>query len=126
MVNKEDIAKEKMNDLNAHDINEAVKIIAGSAGVFSTAPDLLLFLEEVLKGKMGKIALGWETGRKYMGEHCEKRIGKTGFTGSVIIVDFEQKKGIVILSNYTYPKRKSDLPKGRNDFFKKISDVVFG
>ena len=28
----EDIAKEKMNDLNANDINEAVKIIAGSAG----------------------------------------------------------------------------------------------
>ena len=27
----EDIAKEKMNDLNAHDINEAAKIIAGSA-----------------------------------------------------------------------------------------------
>jgi len=27
----EDIAKEKMNDLNAHDINEATKIIAGSA-----------------------------------------------------------------------------------------------
>ena len=27
----ESIAKEKMNDLNAHDINEAVKIIAGSA-----------------------------------------------------------------------------------------------
>jgi len=27
----EDIAKEKMNDLNAHDINEPVKIIAGSA-----------------------------------------------------------------------------------------------
>ena len=27
----EDIAREKINDLNAHDINEAVKIIAGSA-----------------------------------------------------------------------------------------------
>ena len=27
----EDIAKEKMSDLNAHDISEAVKIIAGSA-----------------------------------------------------------------------------------------------
>jgi large subunit ribosomal protein L11 len=27
----EDIAKEKMNDLNANDLNEAVKIIAGSA-----------------------------------------------------------------------------------------------
>ena len=27
----EDIAKEKMNDLNAYDINEAIKIIAGSA-----------------------------------------------------------------------------------------------
>ena len=27
----ESIAKEKMNDLNAHDINESVKIIAGSA-----------------------------------------------------------------------------------------------
>jgi large subunit ribosomal protein L11 len=27
----ENIAKEKMNDLNAHDIEEAIKIIAGSA-----------------------------------------------------------------------------------------------
>ena len=27
----EDIAKEKMSDLNAHDISEAIKIIAGSA-----------------------------------------------------------------------------------------------
>ena len=27
----EDIAKEKMNDLNAHDVEEAIKIIAGSA-----------------------------------------------------------------------------------------------
>ena len=27
----ESIAKEKMNDLNAHDIEEAIKIIAGSA-----------------------------------------------------------------------------------------------
>ena len=27
----EDIANQKMNDLNAHDLNEAVKIIAGSA-----------------------------------------------------------------------------------------------
>ena len=27
----EEIAKEKMNDLNAHDVGEAVKIIAGSA-----------------------------------------------------------------------------------------------
>ena len=31
MKQVEDIAKEKMKDLNAHDINEAVKIIAGSA-----------------------------------------------------------------------------------------------
>jgi large subunit ribosomal protein L11 len=27
----EDIANQKMNDLNAHDLEEAVKIIAGSA-----------------------------------------------------------------------------------------------
>ena len=27
----EDIAKEKMNDLNAHDVEQAIKIIAGSA-----------------------------------------------------------------------------------------------
>lgn len=101
------------------------KITPGSAGVFSTVPDLLKFMEAVLKGDMGKIALGWEMGREWMGSGGEKRIGKTGFTGSVIMADLEEHKALAILSDYTYPQRKPDLPKGRNEFFREVADVVF-
>lgn len=97
---------------------------AGSAGVFSTAPDLLKFLEAILKKDLPS-NIGWETSKSYMGDHPETRIGKTGFTGSVIMIDKTLQKGLVILTNYTYPKRKPDLPKGRNDFFKEVANIIF-
>ncbi|MDP4008453.1 MAG: serine hydrolase domain-containing protein [Candidatus Peregrinibacteria bacterium] len=100
------------------------KIVAGAAGVFSTAPDLLKFLEAILKKALPS-SLGWETSKPYMGDHHENRIGKTGFTGSVIMIDKALQKGLVILTNYTYPKRKPDLPKGRNDFFKEVANIIF-
>ena len=105
--------------------------IAGSAGLFSTAPDLLLFLEMLLnKGQLkglgyfspeiiklmhtnqlaaiGESAgLGWELHRpRYMGQYCtEETFGKTGFTGCVVICDIGKGVGLVMLSNTTYPKR---------------------
>ena len=103
----------------------------GSAGVFSTATDLCLMVQMLLgdgalHGKrimpMGVLplltqnaltsvpgantALGWELcNRKFMGSLCSpKTFGKTGFTGSCIIVDAERNAGLVLLSNFTWPK----------------------
>lgn len=126
------------------------KIIVGSAGVFSTVPDLLNFLEMLLNNGLfanqkyfspkmieqiqtnqladiGQYAgLGWELNQpRYMGKHCGvKTFGKTGFTGCVCICDIKRGVGFVILSNYTYPTRKPDavlINKFRSD----IADIVF-
>jgi CubicO group peptidase (beta-lactamase class C family) len=125
------------------------KMVAGSAGLFSTAPDIMLFLEMILnQGVMhdriyfspnilmqmqtnqifhlGLFAgLGWELFQKrYMGKYCtEKTIGKTGFTGCVCVADVQQQKAFVLLSNYTYPQRKKDsslLDSVRSD----IADII--
>ena len=41
-----------------------------------------------------------------MGAHVGPKVfGKTGFTGTSIMVDVDNKRALVILSNRTYPKR---------------------
>lgn len=126
------------------------KMIVGSAGIFSTVPDILNFLEMLLNngslyGKkyfspeiikqiqtnqltdIGQRAgLGWELNQpRYMGKYCsEKTFGKTGFTGCVCVCDIERGVGFVILSNYTYPIRKPDallINKFRSD----IANIIF-
>ena len=120
---------------NIHDESAFVlrqKIIPGSAGLFSTVPDLLIFLHMLLNNGIynGKrflseriiqqmttnqlrgggeyTGLGWELYQpRFMGKYCSKHtFGKTGFTGCVVIGDIMKGKGIVMLSNYHYPKRK--------------------
>lgn len=126
------------------------KMAVGSAGVFSTAPDLLNFLEmllnngsfagqkyfssEIIKqiqtnqlADIGQYAgLGWELNQsRYMGKHCSKKtFGKTGFTGCVCVCDIEKGAGFVILSNYTYPTRKQNAAL-INKFRSDIADIVF-
>ncbi len=79
----------------------------GHAGLFSTAPDLLKFLAALVQGtfppvlEAAKQGLGWQRF-----EHGT--FGKTGFTGTYVAVDPEQKIGLVVLSNRTYPKRPGD------------------
>jgi CubicO group peptidase (beta-lactamase class C family) len=123
---------------------------AGSAGLFSTAEDLLIFLKMLLNNGIynnkryftkelldliaeNQIAeieectgLGWELNqRRYMGNTCSKKtIGKTGFTGCVIICDLEKKKGLVLLSNYTWPQRKRNAS-AINAVRKSIAEIVF-
>lgn len=105
----------------------------GSAGLFSTAPDLLnvlemlirrgkrdkevifsektinLMIKEIDLGK-NKLVLGWEMNSKYMGERRSSlMLGKTGFTGCFIAWDVKEEIGIVMLSNYHYPKRKKSF-----------------
>ena len=138
----------EVHDESVHVLRK--KMVVGSAGVFSTVPDLLNFLEMLLNnGSSGgrkyfspeimkqiqtnqladisqHAGLGWELNQpRYMGKHCsDKTFGKTGFTGCVCVCDIEREVGFVILSNYTYPTRKPDavlINKFRSD----IADIVF-
>lgn len=142
------IIQGEVHDESAYVLNR--KMTVGSAGVFSTVPDLLIFLEMLLNnGSFGGkkyfspeimkqiqtnqlacinqyAGLGWELNQpRYMGKNCsEKTFGKTGFTGCACVCDIEREVGFVILSNYTYPARKSDamlINKFRSD----IADIVF-
>jgi CubicO group peptidase (beta-lactamase class C family) len=125
-------------------------MVAGSAGLFSTVPDLLIFCEMLLNGGVWKgtryfsegmiscmhndqtaglgvrTGLGWELNQqRYMGRYCgAQTIGKTGFTGGVCVLDIPAKAALVLLSNYTFPVRKADtrlIDAVRGD----IADIVF-
>lgn len=108
--------------------------IAGHAGLFSTAGDILNFLEMLLcEGeKDGKryfskeiitqmhtnqipelqesTGLGWELYQpRYMGEHATPHtFGKTGFTGTLCVADIEKGVAYVVLSNRIFPQRPKD------------------
>jgi CubicO group peptidase (beta-lactamase class C family) len=126
------------------------KMVAGSAGLFSTAPDLMRFFQMLLNnGKwqgrryfsdnsirqmqtnqipgLGLYAgLGWELNQKrYMGSFCTSQtIGKTGFTGCVCICDIPRQTAMVLLTNYTFPARKPTMQAidiVRSD----IADIIF-
>ena len=123
----------------------------GSAGMFSTVPDLLRFLKMLLQdGKFeGKqviasgildlisknafardisacTALGFElNSEKFMGKcHSPKTFGKTGFTGASLVGDAEKKAGIVLLSDFTYPKREK-TPARINETRAGLADIFF-
>ncbi|ERP38930.1 serine hydrolase domain-containing protein [Chitinivibrio alkaliphilus] len=102
----------------------------GSAGLFTTAPDILRFLQVLLHAPqqlfseamcdlivqnygepLGKsIGLGFERNQpRYMGSYVSPgTVGKTGFTGCHFVADRTKGKGLVLLSNSTYPRRKYD------------------
>jgi len=103
-------------------------IVPGAAGLFSTTDDLGRYVSMLLKDDGSffskgfvdlcsqnqivtscgaETALGFEYNQPYMGTHRSPRtIGKTGFTGSVIVADIERKIGLTMLTDYTWPKRK--------------------
>jgi CubicO group peptidase (beta-lactamase class C family) len=125
-------------------------MIAGSAGLFSTVPDLLKFLSMLLDrgthqgtryfsenclslmstnqtGHLGlQTGLGWELGQaRYMGKACSSStIGKTGFTGCVCMCDFAGGTALALLSNSTFPSRKPDT-KALDEVRRDIADIVF-
>jgi CubicO group peptidase (beta-lactamase class C family) len=113
----------------------------GHAGLFSTVPDLLSFLEALLKSGLTKsrfsaviegaeYGLGWARAEPWFaGTHVSKKaFGKTGFTGTSVLVDRETGIALVILSNRTYPTRPPDaasLASAVNIFRRDIADIVF-
>ncbi|TSC86106.1 MAG: beta-lactamase [Parcubacteria group bacterium Gr01-1014_8] len=124
--------------------------VVGHAGLFSCAPDLVIFLEMLLKG--GKLdgrryfsnktirnmatnqiqelgdstGLGWELNQPhFMGKHSSVHtFGKTGFTGCSVVCDIERDVAFVLLTNRTYPKRPADNS-AINVFRSDIADAVF-
>ena len=126
-----------------------MKYVVGSAGLFSTASDLLNFLEMLLNfGSLGgrqyfkeetvkmmsgnqlenigeKAGLGWELNQKrYMGQFSdENTFGKTGFTGCVCVCDISRGVAWVVLSNYTFPKRKNNMEL-INHVRRDIADII--
>ena len=109
--------------------------IVGSAGLFSTAPDLIKFAAMLLNGGMvegmrfflpetvaamhadalaeqgiGRAGLGWELSQpSFMGKQCGNvTFGKTGFTGCSVVIDPPRDAAMVLLSNHTYPQRWKD------------------
>jgi len=121
----------------------------GSAGIFSTAPDILTFLEHILeddfliekltrnafelKGLDGVCntplqrectALGFELDNpKFMGNSPSPVFGKTGFTGTSFICQPQKKFCLVILCNYTYPKRGPNADK-INEFRASVAELL--
>jgi CubicO group peptidase (beta-lactamase class C family) len=125
------------------------EIVAGSAGLFTTVPDLLQFLRMLLIGgsvdgkqyftrdmikqmytnqltDLGEwTGLGWELNQpRYMGKHSRYIFGKTGFTGCVIMCDVKKGFGLALLTNFTYPLRRSD-PTLINELRSDLADIVY-
>jgi CubicO group peptidase (beta-lactamase class C family) len=119
----------------------------GSAGLFSTAPDLLKFVRMLLDGGESFFTpstinsihtnqiphitgqctgLGWELNQDYMGPaRTSSTFGKTGFTGCAVIIDKTKNAGLVMLSNYTWPTRKPDRDL-INGVRGQVADIVLG
>ena len=137
-----------VHDESAYICKKEAKIV-GHAGLFSTAPDILSFLEMLLhrgtfQGQKyfsekiveqigtNQIAelndftgLGWELNQsRFMGDYCTPHtFGKTGFTGTLCVCDVKKGVAYVILSNRIYPKRPDDST-AINIFRKNIGEVI--
>ncbi len=109
----------------------------GHAGLFSTTPDLLNFLEALLQGKYPHVVagaqkgLGWQTSAPwFMGHRVgPSAFGKTGFTGTSVVCDVDRGIALVVLSNRTYPQRPPDatsINSAINALRAEIADIVFG
>jgi CubicO group peptidase (beta-lactamase class C family) len=141
----------EVHDESAWTMRKEKNQCVGSAGLFSSAPDLLTFLEMLLHGgtlngrryfseKMvaqmhtNQLAavgeyqgLGWKMERPWMGaRHSPNAFGMSGFTGTSVLVDPDRGAGVVILSNGIYPMRDRAQKEGLRDKFRaEILDMVF-
>ena len=124
---------------------------AGSAGMFSTVPDLLRFIDMLLgdgvwqgqrlmpagfldlvtRNAIGHLqgqctGLGWElANRRFMGEVAGPRtFGKTGFTGCSLTIDPDRNAGLVLLSNFTWPRREPTVER-IFAFRRRLADLYF-
>ncbi len=147
-VDWRDEVRGKVHDPGAWTLYEAGKV-PGHAGLFSTAVDLLKFAEMLLDGgeydgrryfdektvtamhtnqleAIGATAgLGWsvDNPQAFGTAKSASAFGKTGFTGTMILVDPAKKAGLVVLSNRTYPETPKSYEPMRA-FWRKIADLI--
>jgi CubicO group peptidase (beta-lactamase class C family) len=140
----------EVHDESAWTLRKERNMCVGSAGLFSTAPDMLTFLEMLLNdgahrgrrhfseamiqqmqtNQLSRIgehhSLGWMMERPWMGtRHSPSAFGRTGFTGTCVFCDPINEIGIVILSNGVYPTRERATKEGLRDLFRaEIINIV--
>jgi CubicO group peptidase (beta-lactamase class C family) len=128
----------------------ASNIIAGNAGLFSTAHDLAIFCQMLLEqgtfaGRQyftpetvrqmhtNQIAhlqesagLGWELHQsRFMGDKASTQcFGKTGFTGTFVLIDPLKQSALVLLSNRIHPKRPPDR-EAINAVRRAVANLIF-
>lgn len=130
----------------------AMKKPVGSAGVFSTVPDLLRFMTMMLQDGVSRegvrvlpagvlsmvtqnalphvngqgTALGWElANRKFMGKVAsDPSFGKTGFTGASVVCDPLRNMAVVFLTNFTWPQREATVER-IYEIRRRIHDALF-
>jgi CubicO group peptidase (beta-lactamase class C family) len=127
-------------------------VIAGSAGLFSTAKDLSRFVSmligegcidgvKIFNPETVKLmhtnqrplssgewtGLGWELNQgNFMGKYRSvNTFGKTGFTGCSVVIDPCKNAGIVLLTNHVHPTRGNDRS-AINRVRSAFADEVFG
>ena len=103
--------------------------VAGHAGLFSNAGDLAAFAHCMLQGGrpivrpdtlelftrrhgLGSRALGWDTpsAPSQSGKYFSPRsFGHLGYTGTSLWIDPERRLAVVLLTNRTWPDKKSQL-----------------
>ena len=141
----------EVHDESAWTLRKEKDQCVGSAGLFSSVPDLLTFLEMLLRGgelqgkryfsermvaemhtnQLARIGehqgLGWKMERSWMGErHSPSAFGMSGFTGTSVLCDPERGMVVAILSNGIYPTRDRAQAEGLRDKFRtEILDIIF-
>lgn len=125
----------------------------GSAGLFSNTVDVLAYLQNLLQSSSPKkmtleskkilsaktlrwwqqpetlvsgqqVVWGWEWRPSWLGNLVSPTtIGKSGFTGCSMSIDWENNIGVVILSNAIHPRRPKNR-QGINDLRRKIHNQI--
>ncbi len=138
------------NDEKAY-VAYASGIQSGLAGLFSTVPDILHWIEMVFgggrvngneflspraiglmtldyyPGKSFRSPLAWGDGPTYQsldGAGGTNILAKGGFTGCFMMGDITAKKAVVFLSNRVYPKRPADVEPWQ-EFRRNVIECVF-
>ncbi len=127
--------------------------VAGHAGLFSTADDVLLFARMILDGGKtasgkqilkpetvalmttprsvsgGQRALGWDVNTSFSRNRGilfpkGKSFGHAGFTGTSIWIDPESKTAVVFLSNRVHPNGKGNVTRLRGQVATIVAEAV--
>lgn len=113
---------------SAGDLLNAEEMILGE-GVFRTqrlfAPESMALMKNNAIADIGASSgIGWELNEpRFMGTLAgSQTFGKTGFTGTSLVIDPEKGVAFVILSNRTYPTRSN--ADAINQLRRDISDIV--